>query len=134
MSQARELEQERRLAMLDRRLRLAEDRIANALQTLPRAFDMGGGGGGDSSGGRLAKALGAITPRSGATCGTGTVDRCEIDDTGAIASTGEDPLTVFNPSASTMTAGAGIDDGLYCWIQQDPDGNWIVAPLECPAS
>lgn len=45
MSQQRELEQERRLALLDRRLRIAEDRIANALQAIPQAFGSGGGGG-----------------------------------------------------------------------------------------
>lgn len=42
MSQSRELEQERRLNMLERRLRTAEDRVAEALQALARGLTGGG--------------------------------------------------------------------------------------------
>lgn len=82
----------------------------------------------------LAVAIGAIPPRSGTTPGAGQVDRQWVASDGVLASTGEPPLDVVNPSASTMTAGAGIDDGLYCWVEQDAYGAWIVAPLECPSS
>lgn len=51
MSAEREREQERRLNILDRRLRLAEDRIAEAAQALPRVL-AGGGGNGDGSASR----------------------------------------------------------------------------------
>lgn len=51
MSAEREREQERRLNLLDRRLRLAEDRIAEAQQEIPRiqAGGAGNGGGGPSA-------------------------------------------------------------------------------------
>lgn len=80
----------------------------------------------------LAVASGDITPRSGSTAGTGQVDRQYIDSTGAIASTGEALLDVLNPSSSTMATGKSILTGLYCWVEQDCFGTWIVAPLECP--
>lgn len=79
----------------------------------------------------LCKADGAISPRSGTAAGTGTVKVCHIAPDGTIAETGTS-LDVFNPSESEMTSGAGIDDGLYCWAEQDPFGTWLVAPLECP--
>jgi hypothetical protein len=49
MSASRELEQERRLNLLDRRLKLAEDRIAEASQAIPRILAGGGGGDGSAS-------------------------------------------------------------------------------------
>lgn len=45
MSAEREREQERRINLLDRRLRLAEDRIAEAQQAIPRVGAAGGFGG-----------------------------------------------------------------------------------------
>ena len=76
-------------------------------------------------------ANGNITARSGSTAGTGSVTRYELDPiAGTYASTSIN-YDVFNPSASTMSSGNGINSGQYCWVEEDDDGNLLVTPLEC---
>jgi len=79
----------------------------------------------------LAVANGNISARSGTTPGTGNVDVCWINPSGPTITNIGPTIAVYNPSSSTMTSGQGIDSGQYCWIEQDPFGSWIVAPLEC---
>jgi hypothetical protein len=74
-------------------------------------------------------AAAAIPARSGSTWGTGTVTRYAFDGTNDY-STGQD-FPVVNPSSSKMTSGNGIDAGQYCWVEEDSDGDLVVAPLEC---
>lgn len=72
---------------------------------------------------------GDISARSGATLGTGKMTIYQ-NVGGSATSTGQD-IDVINPSATTMTGGAGIASGKYCFAAQDADGYWVVAPLEC---
>jgi hypothetical protein len=65
MSQSRELEQEARLKWLDRRLRLAEERIAEALQAIPRAWDSGQGNGGGSTRSYWCRTSGTVAVATG---------------------------------------------------------------------
>lgn len=79
---------------------------------------------------RLGIATANIGPRSGSTCGTGTLALVSINpDTGAIASTG-DTLAVVNPSSSTFSAGVSIKSGQYCCAVLIA-GAWCAFPLEC---
>jgi hypothetical protein len=71
----------------------------------------------------------AIPARSGSTWGTGTVTRYAFGGTDDYA-TGQD-FAVVNPSSSKMSSGNGIDPGQYCWVEEDSDGDLVVAPLEC---
>ena len=76
-------------------------------------------------------ANGDIPARSGSSWGTGTVTRYEYDAvSGDDDSTGQD-FDVVNPSSTMMSSGNGIDDGQYCWVEEDSDGNLVVTPLEC---
>jgi hypothetical protein len=74
-------------------------------------------------------ANGTISPRSGATPGTGSMTVYQYNGT-ALASTGLN-IDVINVSATTMSSGHGIDSGQYCAADLDPDGWWLVTPLEC---
>lgn len=79
---------------------------------------------------RLGTATANIGPRSGSTCGTGTLALVSIDPaTGAIATTGE-TLPVANPSSSTFSAGVSIKSGQYCCAVLIA-GAWVAFPLEC---
>lgn len=77
----------------------------------------------------LAVADANIAARSGTAPGTGTATIQNYDGTN-LGSTGIS-VDVLNPSSTTMTSGNGIDSGMYCWIEQDPDGWWWIWPLEC---
>jgi hypothetical protein len=88
------------------------------------------------NGAYLCQANGAITKRSGATLGKGSVTLQGYNPglgafgSGALYSLNVN-YDVLNASSTAMTSGNGIDTGMYCWIQQDQDGNWWVSPLEC---
>ena len=82
----------------------------------------------------LAVANGSIPPRSGSAAGIGSVYAVKttptLDTSGNITAvtltTGTVPISVFNPSSTTMSSSNGIDSGQYCWVQ-----NSLVTPLEC---
>jgi hypothetical protein len=74
-------------------------------------------------------ASGNISQRSGSAWGTGQVTRYGFDGTNDF--TTSQTFDVVNPSNSTMSSGHGIDDGQYCWVEEDSDGNLVVTPLEC---
>ena len=74
-------------------------------------------------------ANGDISPRSGTTWGTGTVTVLGFDGTDDYSLSVD--YDVVNPSSTVMTSGHGIDSGMYCWVQEDIQGNLIVTPLEC---
>src|SRR5208337_5655180 len=88
----------------------------------------------DLQDGFLAVAQGAIPAQSGTTAGVGTVYAVSwtatYDGTGAFTSvmltTGTIPVSVYNPSSTTMSSGNGIDSGQYCWVQ-----GGLVVPIEC---
>ncbi len=91
-----------------------------------------------SGAGFLAVANGDIPARSGSTLGVGSVFSVSVDPTysgdtltDAAASTDATDYDVVNASSTTMTSGHGIDDGMYCWVEQGADGLFYVAPLEC---
>lgn len=65
MSQARELEQEARIKWLDRRLRVAEDQIAEALQSIPRMLGGGGGDGGAPARSYWCRTSGSVAAATG---------------------------------------------------------------------
>ena len=77
----------------------------------------------------VAVANGDISARSGSTWGTGSVTRYQFD--GTHDSTTSVDYDVVNPSSNTMSGGAGITSGLYCFVAEDDDGNLVVSPLEC---
>lgn len=79
--------------------------------------------------GRLAYTTTAISPRSGTTPGSGTVQLKSLV-AGAIANDGG-TLTAYTASADTTAGGHNIDSGKYCWVEWDPSGTPWVAPLEC---
>ena len=77
------------------------------------------------SGQQLAITDGTITARTGTTPGTGTVFLVNYDSTDLI--TGTVDVDVFNFSSTT----GGIPDSIYCWIEQDPQGNWWITSVDC---
>ncbi len=81
----------------------------------------------------LCTANGDIDPRSGSTAGTGVVIVKHYNPDDGTIFTDDTPvaLDVLNASSNTMTGGAGITDGSYCWAMEDGDGNLWVSPLEC---
>lgn len=86
----------------------------------------------------LAVANGNIPARSGTSAGVGSVylvtAQCSFSAgvmTACVLTTSTIVVPVYNPSASTMTSGYGIDAGQYCVIKQDMAGFYCVSPLEC---
>lgn len=77
----------------------------------------------------LCVADGNISARSGSTPGTGNVKLVTLD--GTTLATSNVSYPVYNPSATTMSSGHGIDSGQYCTIKEYPSGRYMVAPLEC---
>lgn len=74
---------------------------------------------------RLAQTSTTITARSGTTAGTGTVAFASITASTAAIAVGSQTQSVFNFSANSLASGK------YCWVEQDPDGNWWVVSIEC---
>lgn len=94
--------------------------------------------GGSAGFGFLAIANGDIAARSGSTLGVGSVYSVSVAPTytsgtltAAAASTDATTYEVVNASSTTMTSTNGIDDGMYCWVEQGSDGLYYVSPLEC---
>ncbi len=77
----------------------------------------------------IGKANGAISPRSGTTYGTGTVDIYR--SSGGMEDGPVESVAVLNASATLMTSPDGIDSGKYCAVAWDMDGTAWVSPLEC---
>ncbi len=80
---------------------------------------------GQPTGAQLAITDGDVSERSGTTPGTGTVFRVAYDGTVLVTDTVD--LDVFNFSSTT----GGIPDSTYCWIEQDPQGNWWITSVDC---
>lgn len=78
--------------------------------------------------GQLARTSGVVTARSSLTAGTGNVVLCTMDPSSALITVTTQTQKVFNFSATPNT---GIPDGKFCWIEQDPQGNWWVVSAEC---
>jgi len=74
-------------------------------------------------------ASGGITARSGATAGFGNVYlvTASVSGTTATLTNASNTTVVFNFSATT----GGIPGGKYCWVEQDPSGNWWLVSVEC---
>lgn len=126
-SEPRLREIERRLELQGRENDDLRRRVAALEQMLPRAW--GGVPGGDGGGGGFpCRAAGAISARSGAVAGSGSVRRVRIGS-GGLEAVG-DPVAVRNASATAMGA-AGVPDGCYCWAERDSAGVVWVMPLEC---
>lgn len=87
----------------------------------------------------LCVANGDIPARTSGDAGVGSVYLVSVEATydssgnltAATLATWGDAIDVYNPSSMTMTSGNGIDDGMYCWIEEYPSGMFAVAPLEC---
>jgi hypothetical protein len=127
MSQSRELEQERRIDMLDRRLRQAEDRVAEALQTLARRFNGGGGVSSDPPHQYLARGDGAAQATGTFPSITKDTFASDVLDvtTGDVVATAvdvewwyTDPLTVA---------------GALVWCVKKPDGGFVGVLEQCTA-
>ena len=69
-----------------------------------------------------------IPPRSGTSCGTGSITIQEIDADGEITEGGS--VDVVNPSSTEMSSGVGIAEGVYC-IAYRIGSVWVACPLEC---
>lgn len=77
----------------------------------------------------LAVANGNISARSGTTLGTGSVFLVSVNNGVASVSTVSYP--VLYASSKTMTSGHGIDDSMYCFVQEYPSGVLLVSPFDC---
>lgn len=127
MSQARELEQEARIKWLDRRLRVAEDQIAEALQSIPRM--LGTSGGGDSTpphwylarGDGVAQATGTFPTITKATFTSDVLDIV----TGDVVATGAS-VAWWNTDALTVA-------GALVWCDKLPDGSFVGKIEQCHA-
>lgn len=73
----------------------------------------------------LALTTSSISARSTTTPGSGLVHLCSTDGSDIVEDTAAE-ITVLNFS------GTAADTGLYCWIEQDPDGWWWLVSVECP--
>lgn len=67
----------------------------------------------------------SISARSGATPGSGTVTLYLLSTAGALTATGTTSVTVYS------YASTAISSGKYCWVVQDPNGEWWVISVEC---
>lgn len=67
----------------------------------------------------------SISARSGSTPGSGTVTLYLLDTSQALAATSTTGVTVYSYSS------AAISSGKYCWVVQDPNGEWWVISVEC---
>ena len=83
----------------------------------------------------LGVATADIAPAAGTTPG-GPVDVTLwwIDTAGPTMGTLGITVSAYNPSTFTQTGGKTVKSGQKCWVQQDPFGVWMVAPLECTLS
>lgn len=78
---------------------------------------------------------GNIPARSGTTVSGGPVTvywlQSSSGTTGTIAESGVQIPLAWNVSASLLTSGQSIDDGMYVGVWKDAYETWWMAPLEC---